>query len=268
MSTSEPVHFFDLFSDLPGTSKSWSHNTLKTRAVLNFKDIPYTQSWISYPDIKPLGTSLNLLPNKTGRPYTLPAIIHKSSVTSNTNGAMMDSLQIALHIDKTFPSPPLFPSGDASYALFIAVFKIMTLIESGFRPLIVPRVVDHLDPRGQVYFHETRSKALGKPLSEVRPTDKGSLDKLWDIIETESSTLIAMLKGKDGKKGPFFEGENPGYADLVYAAQLAFIERFDKGLFERCMGLGNGHVGALYTACLPWLEGQGEDKEWPIRQDV
>lgn len=180
----------------------------------------------------------------------------------------MDSLQIALHIDKTFPSPPLFPSGDASYALLIAVVKIMSLIDTGFRPLIVPRVVEHLDPRGQVYFHETRSKVSGKPLSEVRPTDKGSLDQLWKIIETESSTLIAMLRGRDGKKGPFFEGEKPGYADLVYAAQLAFIERFDETLLERCFGLGEGEIRALYTACLPWLEGQGEDREWPFEQGV
>lgn len=286
MSGPEPVHFFDLFSDLPGApspqieqrqlpstqanlldigaSKSWSHNTLKTRAVLNFKGIPYTQSWISYPDIKPLATSLGLPPNENGRPYTLPAIIHKSSVTSSPSGAMMDSLPIALHLDKVFPSPPLFPSGNASYALFTAVAKIMSLIEPGFRPLIIPRVVDHLDPRGQTYFHETRSKALGRPLSDVRPTDGESLERLWSIIETESSTLITMLRGREGKTGPFFEGENPGYADLLYACQLAFIERFDKDLFERCMSLGNGEIKALYTACLPWLEGQGTDKEWSI----
>lgn len=176
----------------------------------------------------------------------------------------MDSLSIAMHLDKVFPSPPLFPSGNASYALLIAVGKIMSLLEPGFRPLIVPRVADHLDPRGQKYFHETRSAALGKPLSEVRPTDKESLDRLWKLIEDDSATLIKMLKGTEAKKGSFFEGEQPGFADLVYACQLAFIERFDKELFEKLMGLGNGEIKALYMASLPWLEGQGEDKEWPI----
>lgn len=125
----------------------------------------------------------------------------------------MDSLSIALHLDKVFPSPPLFPSGNASYALLIAVGKIMSLLEPGFRPLIVPRVADHLDPLGQKYFHETRSAALEKPLSEVRPTDKESLDRLWKLIEDESATLIKMLKGTEAKKGSFFEGEQPGFAD-------------------------------------------------------
>ncbi|KAJ5595602.1 uncharacterized protein N7459_001810 [Penicillium hispanicum] len=283
----DPVHFFDLFSDQPGphatprsngstighpnltyadlgASKSWSHNTLKTRAVLNFKGIPYVQSWISYPDIKDILTGLSVPPNEQGRPYTLPAIIHKSTVISNPHGAMMDSLTIAMHLDKVFPSPPLFPSGDASYALLIAVTKIMSLIEPGFRPLIIPRVPDHLDPRGQRYFHQTRSAALGKPLSEVRPTDKESLDNLWNLVKTNSATLIEMLHGTESKKGPFFEGEKAGYADLVYASQLAFIERFDKELFEKILGLGSGEIKDLYEACLPWLEGQGEDKEWSL----
>lgn len=180
----------------------------------------------------------------------------------------MDSLNIAIHLDKVFPSPPLFPSGNASYALFVAVSKIMSLLEPGFRPFIIPRVVDHLDPRGQKYFHETRSAALGKPLSEVRPTDKGTVDRLWKLVEAESVALIKMLKGMEGKEGPFFEGKKPGYADLFLACQLAFIERFDKELFGRFLDLDDGEIAALYNACLPWLEGQGEDKEWFIPLDI
>lgn len=234
--------------------------------MLNFKGIPYTQSWISYPDIKPLGISLGLEPNKDGREYTLPMIIHKSTVGSNSNGALMDSLAIALHIDEVFPSPPLFPNGQESDGVLVTVQNIMREIERGIRPLIVPRVMNHLDPRGQAYFHETRSKALGKPLSEVRPTDTESLDALWNIIEGGSLKMIALLKEKEGKKGPFFESGTAGYMDLIYAAQLAFIERFDKELFEKCMGLGNGEIREFYTACLPWIEGQGQDVDLPIQQ--
>ncbi|KAJ5777615.1 hypothetical protein N7520_000861 [Penicillium odoratum] len=263
MADLKPVHFFDLYSDQQGSSKSWSPNTLRTRAVLNFKGIPYTQSWHSYTDIKPLMTGLGVSPREQGRPYTLPAILH-STVVSSPSGAMMDSLAIALHLDKLYPSPPLFPSGDASYALLIAVVNVITRLEPGFRPLIIPLVPDHLDPPGRKYFHETRTVAFGKPLSEVRPTDKETLDGMWELVEAESAVLVHMLKGRKGKKGPFFEGERAGYADLVYTCQLATIERFDKELFGKFMGLGNGEFRALYDACLPWLEGQGEDREWPI----
>ncbi|RDW67483.1 glutathione S-transferase family protein [Aspergillus mulundensis] len=264
MATTEAVHFFDLYSDLPVPSKSWSLNTLKVRAVLNLKGIPYTQSWMSYPDIKPLITGLGLPPNAQGLPYTLPAIIHKGSVTSNPSGALMDSLPIVQHLDKAFPGPSIFPSGDASFALVLSVEKILGGLWPVFRHLIVPRVAGHLDPRGQEYFIETRSKAFGKPLDEIRPTDQESLDELWKIAETETAVLIRMLKGREGKKGVFFEGEEAGYADLLLASYLAFVERFDQELFGKFMGLGDGEFRELYGACLPWLEGQGVEKEWPV----
>ncbi|KAJ5092317.1 hypothetical protein NUU61_007187 [Penicillium alfredii] len=283
MAGETPVHFFDLYSDQPGAQlylsmediakesltsptgplKSWSPNTLKTRVVLNFKGIPYTQSWHSYPDIKPLISSFGVPPNDQGRPYTLPAIKH-SSVTFHSSGVTMDSQVIALHLDKVYPSPPLFPSGDASYALFVAVSRFLTLLEPGFRPFVVPRVPDHLDPRGSKYFHETRAVALGKPLSQVRPTDQATIESKWELVESETVPLLKMLKGRDCKKGPFFEGEHAGYADLLLATALAFIQRFDTELHEKFLNLGDGEFRDLYQAVLPWLEGQGEEKDWPV----
>lgn len=252
--------------DLSGPQKSWSPNTLKVRAVLNFKGIPYTQSWISYPDIAPLTKGLGLGPNETGIPYTLPAIIHKSSVKSNPYGAMMDSLPIVLHLDKTFPSRPLFPSGDASYALYLAVSKIASSLGPAIRSLIIPEVAQYMDPRGKEYFIETRSKFFGKPLSEVRPTDKETIDGLWKQVESDALALVTILKGREGKKGPFFEGETPGYVDLFLACNFAFFERIDRESFERLMAIGDGEFKALWEACEPWMNGQGEEKEWAVPQ--
>lgn len=209
---------------------------------------------------------LELGPNETGTPYTLPAIIHKSSVTSNPNGAMMDSLPIVMHLDKTFPSPPLFPSGDASYALLVAVSKITSAMGPAIRSLIIPRVADYMDPRGKDYFIETRSQSFGKPLSEVRPTNQETIDELWKQLETEAVVLVKMLKGRDGKKGPFFEGETPGYVDLFLACHFAFFERIDPESFDRLMAIGDGEFKALWEACKPWMNGQGEEQEWTVPQ--
>ena len=235
--------------------------------MLNFKGIPYTQSWISFPDIKPLVTGLDLPPNKHRVPYTLPAIIH-NSVTTNPHGAMMDSLPIIEHLDKVFPSPPLFPSGDASYALFIAVEKIASLIVPAISARVLPRVPDGLDPRGREYFIRTRTEWFKKPLAEVLPTDQEKIDELWTLVEEQSKALIEMLQGREGKKGPFFEGETPGFADLFLACRVAFLERFDQELFKKLVDLGNGEIRTLYEACLPWLEGQGEEKEWPVAPET
>jgi glutathione S-transferase len=234
--------------------------------VLNFKGIPYTQSWVSYPDIAPLLKAHDVPPGNSAIPYTLPAISHKGSITSNVDGVLMDSEPIALYIDKLYPSPPLFPSGDASYSLVIAVQKILALMSPSIRQLIVPIVPSRLDARGREYFIRTRSEAFGKPLSEVRPTDEGELLALWQVIEKETQTLIKMLKGKEGKKGPFFEGEKAGYADIIFASILAFFHRVDRSSFDKIIVLGEGEFKALYDACLPWLEGQGEERDWPIPQ--
>ncbi|CAG8095596.1 unnamed protein product [Penicillium nalgiovense] len=271
--TESNIHFFDIKSVLPGASKSWSPNTLKTRMVLNFKGIPYTQSWVSYPDIEPLlkahgvpPAKSSVLPANSPVLYTLPAISHKGGITSNPDGLLMDSVPIAMYIDKLYPSPPLFPSGDASYSLMVAVQKIVSLIRPSMISLVIPNVPSGLDERGREYFMRTRAEAFGKPLSEVKPTDEAELLALWQLIEKETETLIMMLKGKDGKKGPFLEGEKAGYADIILASLLAFFERFDRGTFEKILVLGDGEFKTLYEACLPWLEGQGEEKDWPMPQ--
>ncbi|KAJ5710854.1 hypothetical protein N7488_005010 [Penicillium malachiteum] len=265
MAEPTPVHFFDIISTLPGPKKSWSPNTLKVRTVLNFKNIPFTQSWISYPDIAPLTKGLGLEPNATGYKYTLPTIIH-DSVTTNPNGAMMDSLPIVQHLDKVFPEPPLFPSGDASYALLLAVQRLTVGWSVGIRSLVIPNVPDNLDPRGQEYFIRTRSDYFGKPLAELKVTDPAEMQELWESIEKGSGPLLDVLKGREGKKGPFFEGEKAGAVDLFFVSALAFLDRFAPEMFVKVLALGDGQFKAIWEACLPWLEGQGEEKEWPIPQ--
>ncbi|KAH1297020.1 hypothetical protein KXX33_001538 [Aspergillus fumigatus] len=264
MASDSPVHFFDITSTLPGSSKSWSPNTIKTRMVLNYKRIPYTQSWVSYPDIAPLLSSLAVPANADRMPYTLPAINHKPTVTSNPTGTLMDSFAIACHLDQYYPTPSLFPSGDASYALTIAVGKLITRAVDKARPLVVPNVAKFLDDKGREYFIKTRSAWFGKPLSEVRPKDPQIVKQTTDEVKKEMEGLAQMLRGRLGKTGPFFEGEKAGYADFIVVSFLAWVERADKELWRALLDVGQGELKALWEACVPWVEGQGEEKDWPI----
>lgn len=202
-------------------------------------------------------------------PYTLPAIIHKhpSITAKNPSGAMNDSLPIALHLDEAFPAPeypPLFPSGDASYALALAVQRILGDAIGKCYMLIMPKVADILDDRGSKYFHETRAKRFGKPLPELLPKTAEAVQAVWDDLKKELGVLEEMLRGKKNKEGPFLEGTKPGYADLLIVAWLAWFERTDKETFEVLMGIGDGAFRKLWDASLPWVNGQGEEKEWPI----
>ncbi|KAL4937060.1 hypothetical protein BDV06DRAFT_80801 [Aspergillus oleicola] len=261
MANNTPVHFFDLLSDLPG--KSWSPNTFKTRMVLNYKGIPYTQSYISYPDIAPLLRNLSVPAGEGHVEYTLPAIIHPS-VTSNPNGALMDSLPIAVHLDEQFPERPLFPNGNASYALAIAVEKIIYDASFVGVRLLLTAIKDELDPRGREFYVKTRTERFGKPLSEVRPTDEGEIREIIDNMKKAIKPIVQMLKGKDGKKGPFLEGETPSYADLVVQSYLTWFWLVEQGIWREVLELGDGEIKALWNACFPWIEGKGVDKEWEV----
>ncbi|KAE8351283.1 hypothetical protein BDV28DRAFT_150118 [Aspergillus coremiiformis] len=264
--TEQPVHFFDLLSILPGTSKSWSSNTLKVRMVLNYKGIPYTQSFISYPDIAPLLQTLSVPPHQSGQmKYTLPAICHPPSVKTSPSGTMMDSLPIARHLDTLYPSPPLFPSGEASYALALAVNKLLRPAALKACDLLLPKAEDVLDERGREYFVRTRTAIFGKPLAELRPTTAKEIRDLTDGMKAEMEIFLQMLRGQgSGTKGPFLEGENVGYADFILVTFLSWSYRCDRELWEEIMGMGNGEFRALWDASSLWLEGQGEEKEWPI----
>ncbi|RAL10835.1 uncharacterized protein BO97DRAFT_444327 [Aspergillus homomorphus CBS 101889] len=274
MSKPTPIHFFDIKSILSGPARAWSPNTIKTRMVLNYKQLPYTQTFISYPDIAPLLSHMGVAPQAEGRTYTLPAIHHPASLppadSPSSGTTLMDSLAIATHLDAAFPTPSIFPSGDASYALALAVSKLMGAVWTHAVPLIVPRVADFLDPRGREYFIKTRSAQFGMPLSEVRPRDDREVERLVAAMKREMTVIVMMLRGRRGTKersGPFFEGATPGYADFLVVAVLAWFERADRSIWAEMLGLGDGEVKALWEACLPWVEGQGEemsDEEWVI----
>ncbi|RAK78719.1 putative glutathione S-transferase [Aspergillus fijiensis CBS 313.89] len=277
MSTSSPIHFFDIKSTLSGSERAWSPNTIKTRMVLNYKQLPYTQTFLSYPDIAPFLSHRGVRPQAEGRPYTLPAICHPASLPASPSGMLMDSLAIATHLEEAFPNTPsLFPSGDASYALALAVSKLMGAVWINAVPLVVPRVADFLDARGREYFIKTRSAQFGKPLSKVRPRDAREVERLIDAMKRDMAVIVMMLRGRRGNKenddnndggGPFFEGKTPGYADFLVVAVLAWFQRGDSTVWAEMLAVGDGEVKALWEACLPWVEGQGEEKDesdWEI----
>ncbi|KAL2830106.1 putative glutathione S-transferase [Aspergillus pseudoustus] len=253
----KPVHFFDILSALPGPAKSRSRNALKTRLVLNFKRVPFSQSFISYPDIEPFLRQFSVAPNLKGIQYTLPAIRH-SSVRSNCYGVLMGALPVALHLDTIAPFPPLFPSGHGSYSLALAVEKIVESVGQDAQALVLPKVAEVLDERGREYFMRTRHARFGKPLSEVYPKDRKSLELIKNKIKEDMGILASMLGGREEKTGPFFEGENAGYADLILIAFLAWCGRPDQELLQEILESGRGELKMLWNNCLPWLECQGE----------
>ncbi len=231
--------------------------------VLNYKNIPYRESFISYPDIKPLLQSLDFT-SENNSDYTLPAITH--SVLPKGQKVLHDSLPIALYLDKTFTGPnhpEIFPGGFAGFQVYRAVQLLIFGAMRESRVLVAPRVADILDDKGKDYFVRTRSISFGKPLAEVYPSPE-DVEKIFATTSERLLDLIRLLQPIPGQSsaGPFFLGDKPSYADFVVVAYLAWFERGNVELFDRMLKLGHGELAKLYERSRVWVETQGEIVKW------
>jgi glutathione S-transferase len=204
--------------------------------------------------------------------YTLPAIIHKASVTSNPHGALHDSFPIALHLDKAFPAPEypsIFPNGQASIALAAATEKLLTASVAKFVLMLFAGVHGILDDRGKQYFSDTRlprfqTKFPVESMEGLRPESQAERDTIVADTNKELQIFSTLLEGQGQNPGPFLEGEKPAYADFVLAAYLAWYERSNPEVFEALLESSNGLLKKHWEASQPYLTGQGETKEWAV----
>ncbi|KAJ9647516.1 hypothetical protein H2204_000145 [Knufia peltigerae] len=284
------VHFFDIKS-LVGP---FSPNTLRTRLSLNYKRIDYTESAISYADIKALYADLGLPATQnrgqtqSSPKYTLPVILietvpenHESLQTTGSfllnlalqgkldyeaSRAVCGTLPIARALDTCFPPPNwkvLFPFQQSDKQTE-EVQRCITRAVGVARRLILPRVPKVLDERGRKYFVDTRTTWFGvEALDELGPKSETEATQLWVEMTRELESITNMLsKGKGG--GPFINGDVPSYPDFIVVAFLAWFQRVDEQASERLLEFGNGELQRLWHACKPWLSGQGEVIEWDV----
>ncbi|KAL4995989.1 hypothetical protein BDV10DRAFT_196296 [Aspergillus recurvatus] len=189
-------------------------------------------------------------PNKSWSPNTLKIclVLNYKSITYTQNYislpditlllTMIDSLPIALYLEELYPAqeyPSIFPNRDESYMLTITVNKLRyNMVFAGYA-LTAPWITNIFDSlRGREYYIRTRSvpDMLGRLLLE--------------------------------KGGLFFEGKQPSLADFVFQAFIVWVKVADGDVWRELVSVGDGVVRALWDACYPWVEGQGDNVEWEI----
>jgi glutathione S-transferase len=188
---------------------------------------------------------------------------------------MHDSLPIALHLDRTFSAPQypsVFPHGQTSVALALATERLFHGVIGKCATLLFPAVADILDERGAEYFERTRVPRWQRrypdltitKMSDLKPKTQSEIDKM--VEETKKALLFfdELLAGGGENKGPFLEGEKPGFADVMLAAYMAWIERPLPEFFERILEAGDGSIRRHWEASQEFLNGQGETKEWAV----
>ena len=240
---------------------------------MNYQGHPYTESFISYPDIRPLLESLGH-PSKSGnnKDQTLAAIYHPESLKNKVPGGQVinDGIPIALHLDEVHSDRPLFPAvkGSTREQTIELAEKVHGLYGKTFtigkgRNIAIPGIPDILDDRGREYFIRTRTASHPE---KKAPQDWTSEDpeEDWKAYEPSLKPIAEILAADPS--GPFCLGETFSFADAIIMGQLVWFEKANKANLDRIFGLYDGVFEKLYKRIQKegWVEGRGEEKEWPI----
>lgn len=198
----------------------------------------YIRSACTRPFTRLTAFSVPAVPDDTTT-HTLPAIY-----IPGDDLYIMDSLAIAHHINITHPSPPLpiiMPENEQFRAL---ARNIMIPIYRIYQALVFRRL---LSPESQAFWRLTREPDHGMTMEELEArhvTDREAWNRAWEAAREPTAGLTALLAAKGG---PFFQGSEVSWADLVWGSILLFFER-----------IGDDMLGAF-------LESAGEGKEVHLR---
>lgn len=241
-----PSHHTRFFLQLTAVSPA--------RLALNFKGHPYTTRFLFYPQVGPVLSSppLSLPPSPSPpslAPYTLP--------TARIAGTWVtDSLSIAHALEAAYPDAPslrLESQADLIQAVESLVIKIATPLVPIFLPVVCKKLLP--EPSAQ-YIRRTREPVMGK-LEELEEKSRREGEEMWKAAETPGRELAGLVRSgwaEEKAKGPFFEGDVPGYADLVVVGFLWCTKRHGEEYFARMMSWDREVFGGLWGACEGWME--------------
>jgi glutathione S-transferase len=248
--TSNPIILYDFSTKrgpVPLSSNAW-----KTRLTLNLKKIPYRTEWVKFLDIESTLKERGFTPaTKSGR-YTIPTIVDPTS--SGQSKLIMDSLEIAKHLDKAYPdTKSVFPPGtERAQEEWWTSFEVIR--QRDFMPLCAPRVPENLDPESSEFFKKEMQKRFNKPLSEVAPTGKAREEK-WESVR-QQYTLYGEMIDQEGNGGPYAGGESPIFKDTVMIAILVwFRELLPEDEWKMIESWHDGRWKRLLEASAPLLQG-------------
>ncbi|KAI0035011.1 hypothetical protein K488DRAFT_44207 [Vararia minispora EC-137] len=248
----EPIVFYDVPQAVPEgadpSERAWSPHTWKTRYALNMKKLPYTTTWIEYPDMAGELQKYGVAQEKRlyrGVPkYTVPTIIDP-----NTKRAVADSEAIALYLDDHYPDigPRFFPPHTRSLQCAM-VQRTRDLTGMVFRQIVYEtwRV---MTPRAQPYIRESREILLGVKLEDSAAKGearKVALKEIADWLEETRGFIRA-----NGEHAMFLGGERPVYADADIAGTLFWVRKVagaDSDVWRTIVTASEGHWAKFMEA--------------------
>lgn len=158
----------------------------------------------------------------------------------------MESHKIAEAIEKLHPSPSLRLDSKHVAKLLEIIPKLSPILGPVFAPIIVK---DVLSPPSRPYFDETREKRFGMPLQELyQAKNTDATYAAAKPLLLEISTLL-----RENSSGPFFDGKEAGFADLIFVGAVAMFRTCGGRLYKEVMDVDREAFTAHLEACEKWL---------------
>ncbi len=177
----------------------------------------YQTVWVELPDVASVRNKLGAAPvraHKDGSSfYTLPIIKDPS-----TGDIIGDSFEIALYLDRTYTNAPLlFPPSTIGLQ---AAFNVQ--VDAIFTRFVI------LCAHGLPFNSETAEQSKAAFLWRAGKTDWEDMtvrgDERVKTLEAFKEALGELAKFYRCEDGPFLEGKNASYADLIVGGWLAFMK--------------------------------------------
>ncbi|KAF9165319.1 hypothetical protein DFQ26_000311 [Actinomortierella ambigua] len=270
---SQEMNFYDIAMRQPIANNCAAVNPWKSRLALNFKNVPYSTTWVPLPEIAQVRRGLGMEPCRkfadgTGF-YTLPIL-----VDPNTGSKVGDSFDIAVYLQAKYPNAgagDLFPPQQLDF-----VFKT-----DG--PLLVPlsdRTVGEHDEYSK--FNEQVDAAFTSHtilMGYYLPFDpahaeasraeflrRAGMDS-WEAFNVQGEAREKVLEsfrvmlGDLGKlflrdtSGPFLLGQKASYADLIVGGWLRMARAtLPKNEWEEVKSWHGGIFGRLHDSLDKYAE--------------
>jgi glutathione S-transferase len=244
---SKQIVFYDIASAPPVTT--YAPNPWKTRYALNFKGVNYRTEWIELPDVADVRKKLGSAPVRKHMDgsdfYTLPII------QDHTTGDIVgDTFDIALYLDEKYPDGPrLIPEGSAGV---YAAFNIQ--MDAVFTNHVVLCI--HGTPFNPATAEQTKAtfaKRAGLPSWESMIPTEEAMAAVVVSFEAALGGLVKCFRHRD--EGPFLEGAQPTYADMIIGGWLSMMKTCMRS--EEWQKLEKWHDslwGNLYNALQKYAE--------------
>jgi glutathione S-transferase len=139
---------------------------------------------------------------------TVPTLLHEG-------GALSESFDIALWLERTYPdAPPLLGDELAIAHLRLIAAWSESQVSANLVRNVALDIWSALDPADQPYFRASREKRFGASLEAVQDGREGRVETIRAALQPARMVL---------RRQPYLGGESPSFADILLFAPFMWV---------------------------------------------